>query len=95
MEVGVLVGVATGGAGGGGEVGTSVGPAVGERGGRVALGIDSAASANVGEPTGTARGMAGVGLGCVAAQLDRDTARSAIPIRLVRRGLVLSVMAIN
>jgi len=91
VEVGVSVGVAAGGAGGEGEVGTSVGA----RGRGVALGTGSAVGVEVDEATGRAGSVAGVGLGCVGAQLDRDTARSAIPIRLVRRGLVLSFMAIN
>ena len=77
VEVGVLVGVAVDGAGGEGKVGTSVGPAVGERGGGVAVGTGSAVSASVGEPSGTAGGTTGVGLGCVGAQLDRDTVRIA------------------
>ena len=75
-EVGVLVGVATGRAGGG-EVGTSVGPAVGERGAGVAVGTGTAVSVGIGEPTGTAGSAIGVRLGCVGAQLDRDTVRIA------------------
>jgi hypothetical protein len=72
VKVGVWIDVATGGAGG-----VSVGSAVGERGVGVALGPGSAVGANVGEATGAARGATEVGLGCVGAQLDRDTARSA------------------
>ena len=73
VEVGVSVGVAAGGASGGGEVSTSVGA----RGGGVALGTGSAVGVDVGEATSTAGSATGVGLGCVGAQLDRNTVRSA------------------
>jgi hypothetical protein len=90
IEASVIVGVVAGGAEGGGEVDTSVSPAVDELG-RMALGTGSAVSADVGEATGMARGAAGVGLGCVGAQLEeRNTTRSVAPIRLCRRSFVRS-----
>lgn len=95
MGVAPGVGEVTGGTGGGGDAGTSVGSAVSKWGREVALETGPAVSSGVGEPTGTATGATGVGLGCVGAQLDRDAARSAIQIRLVRRGLVLSSMSIS
>ena len=40
----------------------------------------------------SATGTTGVGLGCVGAQLDRDTARSTIQTRLVGRGLIGKIL---